>query len=346
MQYRLQCLRGLLALLVVISHLSHWTNVVAGKQPNPHLVSIGAFSVAVFFVISGYIIGFIHNKDIGKPVEIKSFLTKRIFRIYPAYITFLLLTIIASAAGLTLPKNHYSANNSIFDYLSSLTLYPFIPHSTSSLIVAWSLYYEILFYIVFSFLILNRRLGYFILGSFILVSVFNRNDSLTSIFCINKINILFATGLLISSLSTKIQLNWKIYISAGISGFLLLAKATIDLASLNSVTVYVGATLIVAAISGLDIHYPLKSKGPLLSSAATFGAISYSLYLGHIFGQSLAFHFLGPPATALRIAIYIIIPISLALASYKFIELPTMRWSRRFLEKDDKSIGSRTAQYT
>ena len=41
--------------------------------------------VDIFFVLSGFIIYFIHAKDIGRPQRIYNFAKKRLSRVYPAY---------------------------------------------------------------------------------------------------------------------------------------------------------------------------------------------------------------------------------------------------------------------
>lgn len=72
-----QILRGLAALLVVIGHtLQH-----PMAEPPPILGVLGAFGVSIFFVISGFIISYIHPRDFAPAV----FLWRRIIRIVPLY---------------------------------------------------------------------------------------------------------------------------------------------------------------------------------------------------------------------------------------------------------------------
>src|ERR1035437_4379625 len=50
------------------------------------LFSFGTCGVAFFFVLSGFIITFIHQKDFGVPSRIFTYARKRVVRIYPSYI--------------------------------------------------------------------------------------------------------------------------------------------------------------------------------------------------------------------------------------------------------------------
>ncbi|RZJ94378.1 MAG: acyltransferase [Hymenobacter sp.] len=139
--YNLEALRGVAALVVVWGHAFYDSSRVDPAYspggiwlytPPAHL------SVLVFFLLSGYVIGLAH----AEPLTITSvpmYLKKRFFRIYPIYLLCLALALVVT------PK-HYSLSI----ILSHLTMNQGI---TSPLIVelspAWSLVYEVLFYLLF-----------------------------------------------------------------------------------------------------------------------------------------------------------------------------------------------------
>jgi len=136
-------LRGIAALLVVAYHnrsfsYEHYT----GENWTEVLFQGGAFGVDLFFLISGFIIAYSTRR--AEHSHLSDYVLRRFFRIYPvfwlvliAYIlsdnSFTFWNIIRSAFLL---HNNYSGNPPFFEYN---ILYP-----------AWSMTYEIYFYIIFA----------------------------------------------------------------------------------------------------------------------------------------------------------------------------------------------------
>ena len=83
--YSVQVFRGLAALLVVLFHGTQFISRKFGVAPLGGLFFFGFAGLHLFFVLSGYIIYFIHRPDIGLPRRFFGFARKRIIRIYPAY---------------------------------------------------------------------------------------------------------------------------------------------------------------------------------------------------------------------------------------------------------------------
>ncbi|WP_353958295.1 acyltransferase family protein [Fictibacillus sp. b24] len=156
----LQGFRGLLALLVVVFH--SYRGLVSSEQIHPlqgHLKwveSAGLVSVNLFFVISGYLI----LQSLYRHQNANRFLIDRILRIYPV---FLVVHLLLFTAG---PMIGYKwmENLSLSDYLlhffSNLFLLPgifsFLPEAQ---IVAWSLSYEFLFYLLIGSYFTSRQKG-------------------------------------------------------------------------------------------------------------------------------------------------------------------------------------------
>lgn len=156
-------LRGIAALLVVISHLAfgYWRrqaelSVTYGApvqpeiQPLPidieifHTFNLGVIGVAIFFLISGFVIPFstLSTDRIG-------FIISRAFRIYPTYWICLIYTIaLASAsAGFWGVALKYSAE----DVVATSALIGRLIHSPPVDLVSWSLEIEVKFYILVFF---------------------------------------------------------------------------------------------------------------------------------------------------------------------------------------------------
>jgi peptidoglycan/LPS O-acetylase OafA/YrhL len=141
----IQALRSIASLMVVGDHLPR----VEGKLFHDGLMSkfgaAGAIGVDLFFVISGFIMivttwdAFATNGASGR------FLERRVLRIYPpywvAFLAFLCVSAIAPHLQRAGPLNAWTV-------VTSLLL---IPHESGPIMfVAWSLAYEMYFYLVFA----------------------------------------------------------------------------------------------------------------------------------------------------------------------------------------------------
>src|SRR5205823_13541637 len=90
----LQIFRGFAAVLVVIHHVTGSTDFYLHSSFLGGLFTVGWLGVDFFFVLSGFIITYIHYGDIGNRSTLKAYATKRFLRIYPIYWIVALLAII------------------------------------------------------------------------------------------------------------------------------------------------------------------------------------------------------------------------------------------------------------
>ncbi|PLY05604.1 MAG: hypothetical protein C0625_12280 [Arcobacter sp.] len=145
-------LRGFAAFIVMIAHYTIGFNALHGFLYNPEgneniypswfldLLPIdGAFGVAIFFLISGFVIPL----SLSKRSPLK-FLYARIFRIYPVYIVSALITLL-----ITLFFNLYddSFGKLILTYLKSITLFRDWIGGVAIDGVVWTLEIEVKFYL-------------------------------------------------------------------------------------------------------------------------------------------------------------------------------------------------------
>lgn len=145
MLYNLHLLRALAALGVVYFHITS----EAGLDLS---FNVGAHGVDVFFVISGFIISRIGQQ------EPRDFLVRRLIRIVPFYWA---ATLVVFAAAAVLPGLFRSTQADVRQLVCSLL---FIPRETTyagmfpTLLLGWSLNYEMYFYLLFTLaLLLTRR---------------------------------------------------------------------------------------------------------------------------------------------------------------------------------------------
>ncbi|NDY42536.1 acyltransferase [Dissulfurirhabdus thermomarina] len=144
----IQAWRALAVLLVVLFHGTLRVAGHYGVAPLWGAFRVGFCGVHLFFVISGFIILFAHAGDVGRPRRLPWYWTRRLVRIYPFYWIILL----ASGGWRFLvhgPDLREFWLNALFFMKENVLVIP----------VSWTLRYEVLFYALFSALVLDRRLG-------------------------------------------------------------------------------------------------------------------------------------------------------------------------------------------
>jgi exopolysaccharide production protein ExoZ len=145
----LQSLRGVAALMVLFFHMGpHWA-LVPQLQPFSKLMHWGFSGVDIFFVLSGFVVYQSGVNSIPKR-GFFDFIKKRFARIYTTYwVTFLLVTAISIFILGIYPKSLEQIVKSFF------LLYP--KFWDNWIAVAWSLTYELYFYLVLGILLLAPK---------------------------------------------------------------------------------------------------------------------------------------------------------------------------------------------
>lgn len=146
----LQITRAVAMILVLLIHADFFSTKIL-KTP----ILGGVFSpggdagVDIFFVLSGFIIYYIHHLDINQKSKFWPYIIKRFSRIYPTYWIVTLLTI---PLFFIFPQFGLGNETNLDRIIYSIFLLP----STEAPIVhaAWTLIYEVLFYLTFALLIL------------------------------------------------------------------------------------------------------------------------------------------------------------------------------------------------
>ncbi len=156
----LQAGRAIAAVVVVLFHIGG--TIASEKYFGISMFSIpfsfGNAGVEFFFVLSGFIIFTAHRKDLFKAHKFFDYLRKRIIRIYPTYWIVFLTTFLLAIAS---PGLRNAVPHDLFIIAKSLLLIPQDPAVIGGtgapvIIVAWTLQYEICFYLFFALMILSR----------------------------------------------------------------------------------------------------------------------------------------------------------------------------------------------
>jgi peptidoglycan/LPS O-acetylase OafA/YrhL len=338
-------LRAVAAILVMIFHGSQMIEEQLGYSFLNYFFMAGFSGVDIFFVLSGFIILYTsHNSN----YTIAQFLKRRFIRIYPIYwvVSFLLVLYFVFAPN---PDQAYKTDVSFI--LSSLTLFPQEKYIVG---IAWTLSYEIIFYIVFAFTyLLNPR---YLLYIFILwISMILMTDFFgikSGIFAVdallNPIIINFAFGCLIAYIFIHKHdfEKWRLIL---FSGILLFAISWV----LYYVIVKDDPTAFTAPISRVYL-FGFPSALIILGTAYSgsfdnkllvyLGDASYSLYLIHGTVLSVLLKlilYFGLAALFNNIIGALLIFAATIIAGcliYKMVEKPLIRLTRRYLEESKLSV--------
>ncbi|MCG3686178.1 acyltransferase family protein [Aliarcobacter butzleri] len=249
--------------------------------------SFGSSGVEFFFVLSGFIIYNAHKNDLSQPSKIYSYIKKRFIRIFPTYwIVFIIVYILAlfSSSSDVLPKD-------IVIIVKSLLLFPQdvnIVGGTGAPVVAvaWSLQYEIIFYIFFAFLILNKFTFFIFLLLFLFLQItyYGIISPFPINFFLSHYIILFFMGIIVSKIS-EYSLKSIFIKYIGFIGFTLYIVTAFDtmlqydlLKEYRIICYGIASSLIILFIVRIEIEgYNFKKFKKL----NLLGNASYSLYLLH-----------------------------------------------------------------
>ncbi|MBE9033163.1 acyltransferase [filamentous cyanobacterium LEGE 11480] len=288
----LQASRGIAASLVVLYHLGK--SLAAEKYFAIDAFSIpfsfGRYSVEFFFVLSGFIIWLAHRQEISQPARLMNYLKKRFVRVYPIYwIVFVPVFII----GLAVPALRNGVPDDLLLIAKSLLLIPMdkmVAGGTGSpvLIVAWTLQYEIVFYLFFAALIVNRWLGVGLAG---LISWLYFHNAVISplafplSFLAKDYVLLFAMGISVALLCNSDKFKVRNPMLYAIVGTVMFALISLDVV-LGS-NLLANQIIILYGVASSSIIFGLvnaENAGQTVLGnkwLQTLGDASYSLYLIH-----------------------------------------------------------------
>lgn len=271
--------RGVAACLVVFYHLARQIAQGTGTMPFGALTKFGHAGVDMFFVLSGFIILHVHHSDVGRPERAWSYVCRRFTRVYPFYWLVLAIAIAMFAA-----KYRYLPSTSVM--IGDLFL---LPAGQTTVGVAWTLQYEILFYSVFLALVLSRPLGLALAGTWItlivLVPILPRSiiptpfQMVASPYCTE-----FFMGMAAELwLRQAAPARPRLLLAAGIAGFVCAATCE-DCSILDGYgplarAVY-GMSMVLALVGLVEAERRGHLRPP--SIVTKLGNGSYAIYLTHL----------------------------------------------------------------
>jgi peptidoglycan/LPS O-acetylase OafA/YrhL len=333
-----QAARGIASLLVVFFHTdifyfgnqSYWNNPFLN-----HFFSFGHSGVYFFFVLSGFIIYTAHRRDIGRPAGLLAFAQKRFVRIYPFYwlCLFAALALLFAMPGFGLAKNRDPIN-----ILGSIFLAGINPLN-ATIFVSWTLFYEMLFYLMFAILILSARAGWTVLVAWWLCcAVAGFLFSAEPPYPLNTINLLFAMGIVTAMILRKVEKLPGLFLTLAGAGLFVATGADEvyfhNLGWIQSSLAYgLGSAMALAGLVELERKGGFRAPGIMVLA----GEASYAIYLTHMLALAFAAKILrviGAPHWMPVFPAFVLIVLAGAIIgtlAHLLIEKPLLRVSRKLI---------------
>jgi exopolysaccharide production protein ExoZ len=329
----LDYLRGLMALGIMCYHYFVWSFGVYGSET--FLGKIGIYGVSVFYVLSGLTLHLVYQDKLTLKT-VKSFLVKRVARIYPLLWLCILLNILLLAKSYPYDKILLNITG-LFGFLA---VDKYIPTG------AWSIGNELVFYALFPIILIGSRKFKYLIHFFFLITFcgalyfaffqlleFNSLGKAWKTY-INPLNqlFLFVGGILIGSLFSTKENNKLGLILLSLAIFIfLLPLSEGDLIHIikgpNRIIYAFGCFILTTAF--LFIKLPdFKWFNVVLER---LGHISYSLYLIHpIVYWFLAKYLNRAENTYGFLSLAIVITLVLSYVVYIYFEKTFINYGRKF----------------
>lgn len=335
----LQSLRGLAALMVVFFHASEIYKLRIGEPWLANVFRAGFVGVDVFFVISGFIILWVHREDLGHPGRVRSYAIKRAYRIFPLYWTVVLLKALKDI-------NH-------LDWVTLVCAFLLIPYPSPPFInLSWTLTFEMLFYVTFAGAIcLGFRWGMLLIAAVMGALAFlpqplvsDGSVLATSVnFFFDQHVLEFLAGMAVAW-ALRLRNVWfpTAVAIAGVAAFTAsLAYTTwqgiradevvLTLITIRKTSLFFGvpAALVVYGLVGRE----LAGRAPLIGWLKLLGESSYSLYMLHGYLIFNVCHLAAFRNLAARHPLMMMLPVlasvAVAAVAYRLIEKPFVERGRR-----------------
>jgi exopolysaccharide production protein ExoZ len=322
--------RLIAAIMVVIFHASFFT----GHKVASGALIFGYHGVDYFFVLSGFVILTAHRRDLGRPDRLPNYALRRFLRVFPPY--WLALGIAVCLIPITGAIKPLTASLLVQDFF----LIPQGVHDFPYVTPAWTLHYELLFYVAFCWLIVLRPLlGVSLFAAWGIAAVVLERPGVSMTFpmsfVFNPIIVMFLSGMVAALLHGRLSPRAGLVIAA-LSGAWFIGYA-VGRALENwlawcpyYIAFGIPAAFIVAGLAAFE-----NGRGSFSSPKTEFlGSLSYSTYLVHVPVMTLALVLLPKLPAALLCALLVAVGMTSGLLFYILLERPTMRVLRGWIYPD------------
>jgi len=345
----IQASRGIAAIFVLLYHLN---NIVFGStkyfpiKPFGAVFDIGHIGVDFFFTLSGFIIKYVHCKDIGHADAVPRYLRRRFDRIFPTYWAVLAILTAAFAASPSMGLGHEREPLTMFS--STFLLYT---NGNMILGPAWTLCHEVAFYALFLGLIVRPRIAAPAMAAWaaaiILIDPWRGDLAPALHFLASPFNLLFLMGVLAALATQKGVRAAPLVVALGVvllltSGFGEPYSGRPYDAELSWRLINGSASAcIIIGLVGSERHYRFAVPRAL----SFLGEASYAIYLTHypvMIALGKAALRIDAPAWMLFTAMAAA-TLAAGVAFHIIVERPLLRWLRERPAKPRSPSGSAVA---
>lgn len=361
---QLDFLRGIAVLLVLMHHTALHNTALGWLAPIEPLIGFGWGGVTLFFVLSGFLVSGLMFHEIRRTgrIDVRRFLARRAFKIWPAYFAFLLFCL---ARFIYHKGTLWEAIKTYWPNFLHIQNYVYTPAQHT-----WSLAIEEHFYLAFSlflFLLMRgeagrRRLRVIpwvalgLLAACLALRVANLSHSYS------VYRNMWPTHLRIDSLFLGVCLGYYYHfrpevfeglaphrIALAVLGLalnvpmLILISSSPFVSTMGHMMMPLGFACLLAAVVPPPSRAALPSRlwrNPLVNLVAWVGLYSYSIYLWHLdLAKDAVFFWLGPlwrafPANwqgPAYMALYLSGCVLVGVVMGKLIEFPALRLRERLM---------------
>ena len=353
----LQYFRAVAAILVVLYHAACVFGP-GGYQPVQSweaMFLFGHAGVELFFVLSGFIICWIHYDRIGAAGEVPSYIRKRLVRIYPPVaLVVIAWAALSFAAGMPMRP---------IEYLVSLTLIPFdFAYAPPAL---WTLTHEMAFYALFLLAFIRRwlfiaaLLAWGVVGyALVMVPVLAEGRTIPPLVG-SAYAFLFSLGVLAFFIvRARLAIPAWGKVALGLLGLVIFAwAATRDVAlqlgpvapegaerAARALTPWFGVAATIWVVVLADP--PIRFRGRMHAVMMLLGNASYAIYLWHEIPQRVLGRLIGsvglagPETRVIAIALIVGSGVVLGVLVYQFVERPLLRWINARLDARSRNAAA------
>ncbi|HPU14939.1 MAG TPA: acyltransferase [Polymorphobacter sp.] len=359
-------MRGICAVFVCLFHF-HANSAVQGWG----LIRGSWQFVDFFFVLSGFVISYNYEDKLQSGMPARQFMALRLGRIYPLHIAvlaaFVAMELLALLGPLKANREPFDAAHSISGLISNI----FLLRGFSSFGAetwnnpSWSIATEAWAYVIFASLVIMRVNNFKVLSALVvgcaalLLYVTTKGTAVTGDFGLLRCIYGFALGVICAKLWRHLPdfklsaVLWTVIEFAAIFAVIFFLSTSGETRWTVLGPLLFAVTVLVFARDGGYINRGLSTRLPVY-----IGALSYSIYMVHVFVQERMANVLNilakktkydfmdasdplrPPLigeTLLQGTVLTVVMLALVIAvsmlTYKFIELPGQAWTRRALAK-------------
>jgi peptidoglycan/LPS O-acetylase OafA/YrhL len=351
--YYLDIARGIAAFSVFLHHYNQQFSIFHENIGERLFSYLGTWGVTVFFILSGFCIHWseISRRKSGMQFNWKSYISRRFYRIYPA---FLICLILCSTVGIFVESNliNHVSLQAFFSHITLLSGFD-VSRSTAINGVFWTVILEIHFYILYAifqkhFTGIKRTLQTTIITVFLAVITY-----LASIY-------FFDTGVERLTIQKTFLANWWVWCLGALAAEIISSRSKFAFSNFSRrllLTLSIVFSLALAIVPKDYISHASRFFLPwivfviiilllyennevtIFSPLKRLGDISYSLYLFHPLVLLVGTFFSLPQV--LHFVVITFSTLVLAVASYKYIELPTKFFGSRIANQYISTAGNK-----